>query len=73
MTAFSRYELHCDADGCVERFDSGDKRATDTRRHAIRGGWVFGVRKRKDSGPAPSIDLCPTHADQIDPASVVKL
>lgn len=39
--------------------------ASPGARHAYAEGWRSGVRLRTDSGPAPSFDFCPEHADDV--------
>ena len=69
--------LRCDHAGCGARFtfDEAPKarvpRFTDARPAARLDGWRSGVRKRPDSGPAPTVDFCPQHAGDIDNFSEV--
>jgi len=64
--------LRCDHAGCDRHFSWADDSVTwrpprvgDARRAAYAEGWRSGVRLRTDSGPAPSFDFCPEHADDV--------
>lgn len=64
--------LRCDHEGCDQRFVWNDDttswkppRLVDARAAARTDGWRHGVRLRRDSGPAPAFDFCPTHATDI--------
>lgn len=72
--------LQCDHEGCARRFAWANEEATwkpprltDARKLARVEGWRFGVRLRCDSGPAPTLDFCPEHAEEIATVSEVTL
>lgn len=65
--------LRCDHERCDQRFAWSDDHAkwkppslTATRALAHAEGWRHGVRLRADSGPAPTFDFCPEHADDVE-------
>jgi hypothetical protein len=58
--------LRCNGPDCDARFTCGESRATPTRAKARAERWTYGVRKRSDSGPAPTVDLCPTCSPMTD-------
>lgn len=60
MTAWLRYDMTCDGQGCTERFTVGSRTAQPMREAAAKIGWSLHALKVTKSGPAKSVDLCPT-------------
>lgn len=65
-------ELVCDARDCTTRFEAYGS-VTDVRRQAVSQGWIYGIRKRLDSGPSPTFDFCPDHRGALDHYGVIEV
>lgn len=60
MTAWLRYDMTCDGEGCTATFTIGSRAATPMRLAAQALGWTTGPDpKWNRNGPLRSVDLCP--------------
>lgn len=64
--------LCCDAPSCAATFDAPGT-ITMVRRVSINDGWRHAIRRRLDSGPAPTFDFCPAHHDEIARVGAVEV